>query len=64
MSKHVIQLFVNMFTAGGTLSLTQLCICTFGSIILLLWIFKGTGNYISDFCLPRIRKLISCFRKH
>ena len=33
MSKHAIQLFVNMFT-GRTSSLTQLCICTFGSIIL------------------------------
>ena len=32
MSKHAIQfIFVNMFT-GGTSSLTQLCICTSGSI--------------------------------
>ena len=32
MSKHAIQfILVNMFT-GGTSNLTQLCICTFGSI--------------------------------
>ena len=30
MSKHAIQ-FINMFT-GGTSSLAQLCICSFGSI--------------------------------
>ena len=31
MLKHAIQLFVNMFT-GEASSLTQLCICSFGSI--------------------------------
>ena len=51
MSKHAIQLFVNMFT-GGTSSLTQLCICLLVQSFYLLWIFKGTGNYILDFvCL-------------
>ena len=64
MPKHAIQfILVNMFT-GGTSSLTQLCYVLLVQSIYLLWIFKGTGNYILDFCLPRIGKLTSCFRKH
>ena len=52
-----------MFT-DGTLSLTQCIYVLLVQSFYLLWIFKqGTGNYILDFCLARIRKLIS-FRKH
>ena len=65
MSKHAIQfIFVNMFT-GGTSSLTQYyAYVLLVQSIYLLWIFKGTGNYVLDFCLRRIRKPISCFRKN
>ena len=53
----------NMFT-DGTLSLTQCIYVLLVQSFYLLWIFKqGTGNNILDFCLSRIRKLIS-FRKH
>ena len=46
------------------LSLTQCIYVLLVKSFYLLWIFKeGTGNYILDFCLSRIRKLIS-FRKH
>ena len=52
-----------MFT-DGTLSLTQCLYVLLVQSFYLLWIFKqGTGKYILDFCLSRIRKLIS-FRKH
>ena len=60
MSKNAVQLFVK-HVYRWNFEFNTMHICT---MHIYLWIFKqGTGNNILDFCLSRIRKLIS-FRKH
>ena len=59
MSKHAAQLFVKHVYIWNFEFNTIIYVLLVQSFY-LLWIFKqGTGNYILDFCLSRIRKLIS-----
>ena len=65
MSKHAVQLLVkHVYRRNLEFNTMHIIMYFWFNHSTFLWIFKqGTGNYILDFCLSRIRKLIS-FRKH